>query len=242
MHSAILTYHSLDDSGSVISTPVETFRTQMRSLVERGIPVSPLEEVAAGKPAVALTFDDGYANFAESALPVLEKFSLPATVFVVSGRCGEWSDWHGLPGIPHLRLMDWAALCSLPGRLVSLGSHTVTHPDLTHLDPTRVRAELVESRNEIEQRSGRPAPSLAYPYGSVNEPVRTAARSSYGLAVGTKLQYASAAADSMAIPRIDSYYLRRQSVFEKVTGANADVYLFVRRCLRELRSAVRGGS
>ncbi len=242
MHSAILTYHSLDGSGSVVSTPADLFRRQMQSLAGRGIPVAPLEEVARGREAVALTFDDGYANFSESALPVLEELGLPATVFVVSGLCGQWADWHVRSGIPRQRLMDWVVLRSLPSRLISLGSHTVSHPNLTRLTSERLAAELRDSRSEIEQRSGRAVTAVAYPYGSVNESVRAAAQTEYGLAAGTRLRYAGAASDVMDLPRVDSYYLRRLSVFDKITAGRGSQYLGVRRFLRELRSAVRSDS
>ena len=88
VRSAILTYHSLDESGSVISMPPALFRAQMECLAESPSKVVPLAEICDRPGAVAITFDDGFANFAEYAAPVLERLSLPATVFVVSGFCG----------------------------------------------------------------------------------------------------------------------------------------------------------
>ena len=242
MESAILTYHSLDDSGSVLSTRPGLFRRQMHSLASRGIPVAPLEEVARGRKALALTFDDGYENFAECAVPVLEELGLPATVFVVSGRCGGWSDWETAGGAPRLRLMDWGVLGSLPPRLISLGSHTVSHVNLTRLTAARMEAELGDSRREIEQRLGRAVPDLAYPYGSVNQAARAAAACRYRLAAGTSLRYVGPGCDALELPRIDAYYLRRPEIFDRVTAGQGSRYLGIRRFLRELRSAATRAS
>src|SRR3954470_8233749 len=86
---AVLTYHSLDESGSVISIRPDVFRRQMQTLAANGVKVVPLEDLFAHPGAVAITFDDGFANLADHALPVLEHLGLPATIFVVSGYCGK---------------------------------------------------------------------------------------------------------------------------------------------------------
>ena len=67
----ILTYHSIDDSGSVISVSPAQFRRHMQILTEKRIRVVPLRDVQATPGAVALTFDDGYRNLVEHAAPVL---------------------------------------------------------------------------------------------------------------------------------------------------------------------------
>ena len=86
--SAILAYHSIDESGSVISVAPSIFRGQMQSIVDSGIPVVPLPRILDSPGSIAITFDDGYRNFMEHALPALSEFSLPATVFIVTGLCG----------------------------------------------------------------------------------------------------------------------------------------------------------
>src|SRR5689334_5225629 len=154
--SAILTYHSLDKSGSVISVEPSLFHRQMQALVANGIKVAALDKVFEHPGSVAITFDDGFANLCDHALPLLESLGLPATIYVVSGYCGKHNNWPTQPdGIPQLPLMDWAALRRLPS-LFSLGAHTVNHPDLRTLDEGDIEREMRDSREEIEQRTGRP--------------------------------------------------------------------------------------
>jgi peptidoglycan/xylan/chitin deacetylase (PgdA/CDA1 family) len=127
--SAILTYHSLDTSGSVISVAPDLFRRQIECLLERNTLIVPLQQVFETPGSVALTFDDGFENFFRYAVPVLEKYNLAATVFVVSGYCGRLNNWPGQPksGIPVLPLMTWDHLRQLPEN-IEIGAHTVNHP------------------------------------------------------------------------------------------------------------------
>lgn len=234
MASAILTFHSLDDSGSLISTDRGLFRRQIEWLASHRIQVAPLDQVVSEQPSVALTFDDGYENFAEVALPILMEFRMPATVFVVSGSCGKQNDW--TPGsIPRLRLMDWATLQDLPADLISLGSHSVSHRDLTQLPPSQIHAELHDSRLEIEDRTSRPVRLFAYPYGRSAEAVRAVARRGYSLAVGTRLSYLPLHPDSHNLPRIDAYYLRRAVWFSRVAAGKGRAYLGLRGMFRSMR-------
>ncbi len=92
----ILTYHSIDDSGSVISTPPHKFRDQMQILQDRRFNIISLNNLVhfmrnkqplPSKTAV-ITFDDGFKNFYLNAYPILQEFGFTATVFLVPGHCG----------------------------------------------------------------------------------------------------------------------------------------------------------
>jgi peptidoglycan/xylan/chitin deacetylase (PgdA/CDA1 family) len=238
MGSAILTYHSLDNSGSVISNSPGLFQAQIESLVARGITVTSLENLRRTPRAVALTFDDGYQNFAEFALPLLLRHRIPATVFIVSGHCGQSNSWEASRHIPRLPLMSWDTLRSLPADLISFGAHSISHADLTRVSTERVQTELRQSRTEIEQRTGRPVSCFAYPYGALNKSVRDAAALEYQLAVGTRLARVPDDPDPLNLPRIDAYYLKRLSQFRHQTAGDSNGYLAMRRWLRQLRSAL----
>jgi peptidoglycan/xylan/chitin deacetylase (PgdA/CDA1 family) len=235
---AILTYHSLDTSGSVISVDPQTFRRQMEWLARSRTPVVPLARIRETPGGVALTFDDGFRNFFDAALPVLAEHRFPATVFVVSGHCGGRNDWPGQSaGIPILDLMDWRQLADAASFGIDLGAHTAGHPRLIDLPDADVRNELRVCRSEIEQRTGRAVPHFAYPYGSCDGRVRRLAAEQYDLACGTALDYAGPRSDAFELPRLDAYYFRSPRWFEAMPTAMGRMYVRGRRWLRNFRQA-----
>jgi peptidoglycan/xylan/chitin deacetylase (PgdA/CDA1 family) len=241
--SAIFTYHSIDESGSVISTSPETFRRQMEALAASGAKAVPLRDIGAHPEAVAITFDDGFGNFADHALPVLERLSLPASVFVVSGYSGKRNNWPGQqPECPELPLLSWSALRDLPPA-ISLGAHSITHPDLRALNDAELLHEVRGSRLEVEQATGRAVSTFAYPYGAVDRRSAAVVRSEFTIACGTRLRYVGADADRAVLPRLDVYYLKSPTWFARPFGLSTKTYIGFRRCLREARlrySNIRG--
>ena len=105
---AILTYHSIDDSGSPISVSRQSFARHMEFLSDADLDVVPLAALvrtrSPKRDAVALTFDDGFANFMDEAVPHLRAHDFPSTVFVVTGHVGGTNSWGGsvVQGIPNL--------------------------------------------------------------------------------------------------------------------------------------------
>ena len=234
--SAILTYHSVDDSGSVISTSPELFRHQMEFLATSGVPVVPLADVVKRPGSVAITFDDGFANLQDHAIPVLERYGLAATIFLVSDYCGGRNNWPSQPKgtVPDLPLMDWPALASLPEHITP-GAHTRTHPNLNALAPAECERELVECRDRIAQRLSKPVHWLAYPYGASNAIVRSVATRHFDLAVGTSLDFLPPQPDRMNLPRIDMYYLTGRFPFERLFTGQGSAYILLRRLMRGAR-------
>jgi peptidoglycan/xylan/chitin deacetylase (PgdA/CDA1 family) len=236
--SAILTYHSLDDSGSVISVPPERFHRQMEFLASSEVPVVPLEEAMRRPNCVAITFDDGFHNFLDYAAPVLDRLRLPASVFVVSGYCGRRNNWPSQPsGVLDLPLMDWRDLASLPPS-ISIGAHTETHPHLKALSEAECDRELRDSKDRIEQRLGRQIRSMAYPYGSRSASVMAAAERYYDFAVSTSLQFLSHRSRALDLPRIDAYYLRGRFSLERLFQPFGALYVGFRSALRDVRHGI----
>ncbi len=235
--SAILTYHSLDDSGSVISMPPRLFQRQMESLAEARIPVVPLSRIAQSPGAVAIAFDDGFRNVIEHAVPTLERLRMTATIFVVSGYCGGENNWPSQPpsGVPRLPLATWSELRALPPSL-AIGAHTATHPYLNQLPAAACEQEFRICQDEIQQQLGRAARWLAYPYGASTPAVRQLSAQYFDLAVGTSLRFVSAADAPFDLPRIDTYYLRAGLRVASLFGAAGAAYVGVRRFLREART------
>jgi peptidoglycan/xylan/chitin deacetylase (PgdA/CDA1 family) len=237
--SAILTYHSLDDSRSAISTAPSLFRQQMELLAASGIPVVPLNQAAHHPGSIAITFDDGYGNLLDHAIPVLELHRLPATIFMVSEYCGRRNNWPSQPRgrVPDLPLLSWDELSALPP-LISLGAHTMTHPDLCRLSAEACERELRECQDMIQQRTGRPARWLAYPYGTSSSQVRSLAGRHFDLAVGTSLQFLSPRSNHLDLPRIDAYYLRGWFTPDRLFTRSCSLYMGLRGLLRDVRRFV----
>ena len=229
----ILTYHSIDDSGSVISVSPAQFRRHMQILAEKRIRVVPLSAIRDTPGAVALTFDDGYRNFLEIAAPVLAEHGFPATVFVVSGHCGSDNGWPGQPAfVPRLPLMSWRELEQVAAQGITIGAHSATHPFLTRLSAEQIRAELSGCRQVIETRLGVSADTLVYPYGDSDARVRQVASEVFRLACGTRLDFLTPADDPFDLPRIDAYYARDPGWFARLFSMSGRTYIALRRWAR----------
>src|SRR5919199_1925891 len=170
---ATLTYHSIDPSGSCISVDLGTFRQHVRWLASGRVRVVPLDELPrlpAEADAVALTFDDGFANFASLAAPLLLAHGLPVTLFVVTARVGSTNAWGGRAAleVPTLPLLDWDALGRLAERGVRLGAHGRHHRRLATATDAEVVDEVCGSAEDLEARMSTRPTAFAYPYGSVS--------------------------------------------------------------------------
>jgi peptidoglycan/xylan/chitin deacetylase (PgdA/CDA1 family) len=125
----------------------------------------------AGRP-ILLTFDDGYADFHERALPVLDRFGFAATVFVTTG----WLSDAGAEaaGRPLDRMLSWSQALEAAEHGVELGAHSHSHPQLDQLGDRALRDELTRSKALLEDRLGAAVAAMAYPYGYSSARVRQA--------------------------------------------------------------------
>jgi peptidoglycan/xylan/chitin deacetylase (PgdA/CDA1 family) len=238
---AVLTYHSIDGSGSPISIDSSVFRRHVTWLASGRVRVVPLEQLLRPahdeRDAVALTFDDGFVNFATEAAPVLRDHALPATVFVVSGHAGRTNAWGGREqrGVPTLPLLDWEALAALAEDGFSLGAHGRTHRPLDILGDAEVEEELGSCAAELRSRTGRRPATFAYPYGRTSAVAIAAARAHFMLSCTTELRPLSCAEDPARIPRLDTYYLRAPGRLEGWGSTQLIRYLWVRSQVRRVR-------
>jgi peptidoglycan/xylan/chitin deacetylase (PgdA/CDA1 family) len=207
----IIGWHRIDSHLDGLSTPADVFQHQLDALERWGATVLCLDEAvrrrAAGAlppRAVALTFDDGYASVLETAWPLLRERHLPATLFAVSGyvdgvRRFPWD--HATAG-DHTRLSTADELREAARQGLDIGSHTVTHRWLPRLDAAELERELVESRAALEDMTGRPVPSIAYPTGGWNAAVRAAAaEAGYDIGITVDRGRNSAGHDRLSLRR-----------------------------------------
>jgi len=119
---------------------------------------------ASGKGSVAVTFDDGFENFLTEALPELELRKIPATVFVIAdGMNREFGS-----EIYAEKLLSLEQVRCLPPDLVSIGSHTMSHPLLTFVEEEEARREIIDSRRKLETVLGHPVMQFSFPFGGFN--------------------------------------------------------------------------
>ena len=246
----VLTYHSVDDSGSVISLSKETFEQHVSSLHRWGYrPLRLLDAVRlvrSGQPLpprhVILTFDDGFRNNLTVAAPILERYGFTATVFVATGFTGASNSWpRQHPSIPELPMMTAAELRRIRAAGIDLGAHTHTHPFLAELEPTEARAEILRSRDELSQHIGEPVPLFSYPYGSFNEYAREVVSEHFEGAISIRLGRMRSDGDLYAIERINATAgLMRALPFRVLACGEFGLFLALKRAKDRLRQFARG--
>jgi peptidoglycan/xylan/chitin deacetylase (PgdA/CDA1 family) len=243
----IITYHSIDNSGSIVSTSPDTFRRQIAALSAEGYRSRTLAELAEDVQAgnwpdpktVILTFDDGFENFYSEAAPVLSEYSFSATVFLVTSKCGEFNEWSGNPdNLPKSRLLSWDQIRELSDSGFEFGSHTMTHPELTTISPEASEIEIRQSRTVIEDAIGRPVVSFAYPFGRFTPSVRQLVEETYATACSTNLGRIKPGSDMHALERLDAYYLSNPRSLEHLGSRWMDGYFSFRQLLRNVRGSV----
>jgi peptidoglycan/xylan/chitin deacetylase (PgdA/CDA1 family) len=160
----------LDASGLTVTRRMFERYCRFFSRHFRVIPLSELVgKLERGEPLnreLAITFDDGYRDNFDNAVPVLEAFSLPATFFVVSQWPGSsvvpW--WDRAQGARY-SWMTWDQVRELRRRGFDVGAHTRTHVDLGAMTGDAAREEILGGRLELEDRLGERVEMFAYPYG-----------------------------------------------------------------------------
>lgn len=240
---AILTYHSIDPSGSPISVDEAAFRAHVAWLAAREVQAVPLDWIARvpdRRDAVALSFDDGFVNFAETAWPLLAHHDLPVTLFVATQRAGGDNSWNGAPqaGIPTLPLLGWDALCALVEKGLTLGSHSRTHPDLTRVSDDQLADEVEGSADDLERRTGVRPRAFCYPYGRLDERVARAVGRVYEQACTTELRVLGEDDPPLRLPRLDAYYYRSAARLRAWGTGSFRRHLWLRATARRLRGAL----
>jgi polysaccharide deacetylase len=202
----VLLYHAFGDDESRYVVSRTAFARQLRLLAVLRFRVRPYAEVARAlregrlppPRTVALTFDDGYADNATIAVPLLERHGFSGTIFLVSSRLGRVNDWSAEPPLAGRALLSAEEIAALRSRGIEFGAHTRTHPDLT-ADDVSVMDEIEASRIELEG-----VPTFAYPYGRVNDRAVAAVRESgFQSACTTDPRLAQVADDPLLVPRIE---------------------------------------
>jgi peptidoglycan/xylan/chitin deacetylase (PgdA/CDA1 family) len=180
----MLMYHSVDDDSAAACVRPHRFEEQLAYLRRSGYESVDLDalhgymtqSVALPRKPIVITFDDGYRDNLERAYPILKKYGMCATVFIVTNYLGHSNRWDTPNGIHQRPLLSWEEVCAVADDpLISFHAHTCSHPRLTRIPLDEVREELAGSKQMIEDRLGRACHHFAYPYGDYDRVVRDAA-------------------------------------------------------------------
>jgi peptidoglycan/xylan/chitin deacetylase (PgdA/CDA1 family) len=212
----ILCYHAVEPGwSSPLAVDPAAFEAHCAWLA-RHRTVVPLDEAvtrldSAGRlpsGVAALTFDDGFAGLLEHALPVLSRYGLPATVFLVAQTltaAGQRVDWVDTPPSHALETLTLEQVQAMQAAGVTFASHSWSHTDLTRLGFRDCVRDLRDSRELLESLLGHPVRHLAYPRGRHNATVRAAAREA-GYTHAFALPEGPEQVDAYAVPRVGIYH------------------------------------
>ncbi len=200
-NTKVLLYHLVSDEtygpNEYLFVRVSDFESQLAAIKRLGYETVFADELSQtrGKKCVVLTFDDGYEDNFTNVLPLLEKYDMKATVFLISDMIG--TEGH----LSEDQIREMAA----SGR-IHFGSHTKSHRKLYELEADEMELELVQSRRRIEELTGMKVSALAYPNGVCDAAAELAAAENGYLYCYTTDSPSESYYDNTRLPR--SYVMR----------------------------------
>lgn len=190
----ILYYHRVgplcDKRGKLTVSP-ETFYEQMTLLKRLNFDVCSIDDLFKSerkkRRTIAITFDDGYKDVLKHAVPVLLKYRFNATFFIVANFVGKKDDFNSTVGLPPQDLFNEHDIRRLFNYGMTIGSHSMSHSDLSAIDQVSLEREIKDSKSMLESIIGAEIKYLAYPKGMHNKDTAECAKNQgYYAAFGTK--------------------------------------------------------
>ena len=161
----VLNYHQIQNKSTPLSITLADFDAQMSYLLAQGyVSITPDElysglngELELPKKPVLITFDDGYADNYTNAFPILKRYNMRATIFVIPAFVGVYQNY-----------LTWDELREMEDGGITIESHTMHHYKLEELPDDEIRSELLNSKQILEENLGHSIEFLAYPTGTYN--------------------------------------------------------------------------
>jgi len=171
------------------------------------VSITPYVPTGFSEPLISLTFDDGWTSIYDNAFPLLKKYGLVSTQYIISSYLGQPS------------YMSLAQVKALQTAGSEIGSHTVTHPDLTTLTATKLTTELSQSQRTLQKDFGASAAlNIASPYGAYNQTVITAIKKYYAAHRSVDVGYNSK-------DNFDPYDILVQNITTSTTPADVAAWI-----------------
>jgi peptidoglycan/xylan/chitin deacetylase (PgdA/CDA1 family) len=221
----ILMYHYIrdasneDDLGKGLSVHPENFGAQIKWLKDNNYESVKLADLAdeklqaiskaylAKKKPIVITFDDGYLDAYTQAFPELKKHDFTGTFFIIRNSVGKDDSFY----------LNEAQISEMTNAGMEIGSHTLTHPDLTKISLNDAKAQIEESKQNAEV--------FCYPAGRFNDEVANLVKESgYKAAVTTNFGYASEESDLFILRRVRIEDTNLQAFADKISAALESKY------------------
>ena len=210
----VLMYHSISTAGTpafsdfvVSPRRLDEHLGALRDAGFAGITMTELAAARRGERhlpegAVVLTFDDGFKDFVDGAVPALDRYGFTSTLYVTTryvGGCSRWLVEEEETGRP---MLGWSDLTDILAAGHEIGAHSETHPQLDLLSDTALARELMVPKVELEDHLGTAVGSMAYPFGYATKRVREmTAHLGYDNACVVS-DLVSGAGDQFSVPRL----------------------------------------
>ena len=209
----VLMYHSIAvEKGNPIRMPVEQFDKEMKYIKDQGYTTLTLKElydyfenkVPIPDKSIVITLDDGYEDNYTAAFPVLKKYALKATVFMVTSTIDV-----------NPNCLTSAQLKEMDKAGIDIESHTVTHRDLDSLSYDEQLAELKDSKAALEKLLGRSVDYVAYPTGKYNDDtIKAVTAAGYKMAFTTNGRWSDKSDGILTLDRVYISTFHSMDVFK----------------------------
>jgi peptidoglycan/xylan/chitin deacetylase (PgdA/CDA1 family) len=152
---------------------------------------------------VILTFDDGFADFYDEALPVLKQYDFLATLYVTTAFVNGTSRWLVREGETKRLMLSWQQLLEISAQGIECGAHSHSHPQLDVLDNEAARHEILQSKRILEEQLDQEVLSFAYPFGYYTGKVQQLVQfAGYTSACAVKHAICTETDSSFSLPRL----------------------------------------
>lgn len=214
----ILMYHMVSEPKTTAEVkyacPPSRFEKHVQTLLREGFKPISIESVEdyytqlipIPNKSFLLTLDDGFEDNYLNAFPILQRYNIPAMIYLATGLLGKTNQWMSAPTFSERKMLSWPQIVEMANHGIHFGSHTVSHPRLNLLDDDSAYKELTQSKQAIEDNLSIECSHFAYPYGLLTEKTRDLVQQAgFKTACSTRSGFNNASRDPFILHRIEVY-------------------------------------